>query len=98
MNRAWAYIAVLLATIAPALAFAAPDAERGQELYIRTGCLGCRGASGRGGVGPVLTHTTLPLDTLLRQLRHPRFTPVAPPPITTKALARAPGDRAAGIP
>lgn len=72
MNRTWVFGACLVATLVPALAFATPDAERGQELFIRKGCLGCHGASGRGGVGPVLAHTALPMDAVLRQLRHPR--------------------------
>jgi hydroxylamine dehydrogenase len=54
------------------LASAKIDAERGAELYIQKGCLGCHGASGRGGVGPVLAHTALTGDRLLGQLRHPR--------------------------
>jgi hydroxylamine dehydrogenase len=54
-----------------------PVSARGQEapgadLYIRRGCLGCHGASGRGGVGPPLAHTTLTADAFLNQLRHPR--------------------------
>ena len=47
-------------------------AARGADLFIRRGCLGCHGSSGRGGVGPALAHTALPADSLLAQLRHPR--------------------------
>jgi hypothetical protein len=44
----------------------------GERLYISRGCLGCHGASARGGVGPALAGTPLPLDAFVGQLRHPR--------------------------
>jgi len=44
----------------------------GAELYIAKGCLGCHGASGRGGVGPPLAVTKLTVDAFVGQLRHPR--------------------------
>jgi hydroxylamine dehydrogenase len=44
----------------------------GEELYIRKGCLGCHGSSGRGGVGPVLARTELTSDMFAHQLREPR--------------------------
>ncbi len=44
----------------------------GSDLYIRKGCLGCHGASGRGGVGPVLANTKLAPEPFLSQLRQPR--------------------------
>jgi cytochrome c551/c552 len=47
-------------------------AEPGSELYIKRGCLGCHGATGRGGVGPALAHTALPLDAFVKQVRQPR--------------------------
>jgi hydroxylamine dehydrogenase len=72
LRAAVSSLLVLAATLWSAAAGANDEAERGAELYIRKGCLGCHGASGRGGVGPALAHTTLPADTLLRQLRHPR--------------------------
>ncbi len=51
---------------------AAGDTTLGARLFIQKGCLGCHGASGRGGVGPALAHTSLALDAVLKQLRHPR--------------------------
>jgi mono/diheme cytochrome c family protein len=48
------------------------EAPRGADLYIRRGCLGCHGASGRGGVGPTLANTKLTADAFVGQLRHPR--------------------------
>jgi hydroxylamine dehydrogenase len=67
----------LLLLVAFALMMLGPVSARGQEspgadLYIRRGCLGCHGASGRGGVGPPLAHTKLTADAFLNQLRHPR--------------------------
>ncbi len=50
----------------------AQASEPGAELYIRKGCLGCHGASGRGGVGPQLAKTRLTLDAFVQQLRRPR--------------------------
>jgi Seven times multi-haem cytochrome CxxCH/Cytochrome C oxidase, cbb3-type, subunit III len=47
-------------------------ADSGGHLFIVKGCLGCHGASGRGGVGPVLAATTLSSDQFLNQVRHPR--------------------------
>ncbi len=63
---------VSLLAFGPDLAVAQEATEQGAELYIRKGCLGCHGASGRGGVGPVLANTRLPLDAFLQQLRQPR--------------------------
>jgi hydroxylamine dehydrogenase len=78
----------LLAVLVPNLAHAAAPG-RGMELYIQRGCLGCHGASGRGGVGPVLAHTALPLDSLLRQLRHPRgIMPAFPVQVVSDEEAR----------
>ena len=48
------------------------DEKSGEHLYISRGCLGCHGASGRGGVGPVLAGTRLPFEAFLHQLREPR--------------------------
>jgi hydroxylamine dehydrogenase len=56
----------------PAAALAQPATDRGADLYIRRGCLGCHGASGRGGVGPPLANTKLTADTFLQQVRTPR--------------------------
>jgi hydroxylamine dehydrogenase len=56
----------------PATVRAQAAAGAGADLYIRKGCLGCHGASGRGGVGPTLAHTSLTVDAFLQQLRSPR--------------------------
>jgi hydroxylamine dehydrogenase len=64
----------------------APDGER---LYISRGCLGCHGASGRGGVGPALAQTGLAFDAFLDQLRSPRgIMPVFPAEVVSEAEAR----------
>lgn len=57
-----------------ALLLAAPalQAQDGERLFILKGCLGCHGASGRGGVGPSLAGTTLSFEAFLRQVRTPR--------------------------
>jgi hydroxylamine dehydrogenase len=47
-------------------------AGTGERLYIEKGCLGCHGASGRGGVGPTLIQTPLAFAAFLRQVRTPR--------------------------
>jgi hydroxylamine dehydrogenase len=56
----------------PAAALAQTPPEAGADLYIRRGCLGCHGASGRGGVGPTLANTKLPVDAFTQQVRKPR--------------------------
>lgn len=90
MNRALARMIGVLAILMPAVALAAPDTDRGMELYIRKGCLGCHGASGRGGVGPILGHTALPLDSLLHQIRHPHgIMPPFPQQVLSDDEARA---------
>jgi hydroxylamine dehydrogenase len=48
------------------------DAPAGERLFIAKGCLGCHGASGRGGVGPELARTGLDLAAFVGQLRAPR--------------------------
>jgi hydroxylamine dehydrogenase len=58
------------AALVPARADGAPPP--GEALYIQRGCLGCHGASGRGGVGPPLAATTLDFDGFRRQVRQPR--------------------------
>ena len=67
-------VLLLVALLIPWLLGAGPAgaAEPGGELYIKRGCLGCHGASGRGGVGPALAHTALPLDAFVKQVRQPR--------------------------
>ncbi|HET7341200.1 MAG TPA: multiheme c-type cytochrome [Methylomirabilota bacterium] len=69
MTTAWLVVALVL--LSPTLALAQPSGP-GAELYIAKGCLGCHGASGRGGVGPALANTTLTADAFRSQLRHPR--------------------------
>jgi hydroxylamine dehydrogenase len=55
-------------------------ADSGGDFFIVKGCLGCHGASGRGGVGPELAGTTLSLEAFLQQVRHPRrLMPAFPP-------------------
>jgi hydroxylamine dehydrogenase len=66
---AWLAVAFLL--LYPATGGAQPTAP-GAELYIAKGCLGCHGASGRGGVGPPLANTKLTTDAFVAQLRQPR--------------------------
>jgi hydroxylamine dehydrogenase len=81
-------VLALLVLLVPA---AAPgQAPAGADLYIRRGCLGCHGASGRGGVGPTLANTKLTTEAFLDQLRHPRG--IMPPfhqQIVSDAEARA---------
>ncbi|HEY7539419.1 MAG TPA: multiheme c-type cytochrome [Methylomirabilota bacterium] len=68
---------------------AAQPSTPGAELYIARGCLGCHGASGRGGVGPPLADTKLTRDAFLAQLRHPRgIMPPFPATIVSDADAR----------
>jgi hydroxylamine dehydrogenase len=91
MGRLSALVTVAIAaTCLPLLAGADPAADRGADLYVRKGCLGCHGASARGGVGPSLARTALPADSLLRQLRHPRgIMPAFPAGAVSDADARA---------
>jgi hydroxylamine dehydrogenase len=88
MRRLLPLVFVLLAL--PAVAIAQDTAERGSELYISKGCLGCHGASGRGGVGPFLGNTKLTPDAFLAQLRQPRgLMPRFPVETVTDGEARA---------
>ena len=97
MNRLSALVVLFVAF--PFLTAAAPGPEPGDELYVRKGCLGCHGASARGGVGPSLARTALPADSLLRQLRRPRgIMPVFPAQAVTDAEARAIHAYLAGLP
>ena len=50
----------------------AQEPASGARLFISKGCLGCHGASGRGGVGPDLAQTQLPFEQFLGQVRNPR--------------------------
>jgi hydroxylamine dehydrogenase len=65
-------VALLTIVILPTTGAEAQAPDRGADLYIRKGCLGCHGASGRGGVGPQLANTRLTLDAFVQQLRRPR--------------------------
>ena len=65
----WLVAALVLLT---PIVSAAQTPGPGAELYIAKGCLGCHGASGRGGVGPPLAVTQLTADAFIAQLRHPR--------------------------
>jgi hydroxylamine dehydrogenase len=74
---------VVVVTLAAALPVplhaqqAQPDGER---LFIAKGCLGCHGASGRGGVGPELARTALDIGAFINQVRAPRQRMPAFPP------------------
>ena len=78
----------LVAATVPSFLPAQQQLSEGQRLYITKGCLGCHGASGRGGVGPSLAGTGLPLDAFLHQLRQPRqYMPPFPPAAVSDAEA-----------
>jgi hypothetical protein len=64
-------IVLVFGWLGPSIARAA-DTSGGERLFIMKGCLGCHGASGRGGVGPDLGGTKLSFEDVLKQLRHPR--------------------------
>ena len=83
------HLATLLVALPTALV-AQQGASEGAELFITKGCLGCHGASGRGGVGPVLAGTQLSLDAFIHQLRQPRqLMPSFPGQVVTDAQAAA---------
>ncbi|MBI4513915.1 MAG: c-type cytochrome, partial [Gemmatimonadetes bacterium] len=63
---------LLLVIVPPSAAPGQEEPGLGERLYIRKGCLGCHGASGRGGVGPDLAHTALSFEDFMGQLRTPR--------------------------
>ncbi len=74
----------------PAVALGQEATPSGAELYISKGCLGCHGASGRGGVGPALANTKLSADALIQQMRNPRgIMPRFPAEVVSDAEARA---------
>jgi Seven times multi-haem cytochrome CxxCH/Cytochrome C oxidase, cbb3-type, subunit III len=80
----------LPALLVPALSAVAQNAPSPEALYIQKGCLGCHGASARGGVGPNLAGTALPLPAFLAQLRQPRgIMPAFPPDAVSDAEAEA---------
>ncbi len=85
-------LALLLGVLvlSPSIALGEQAADPGAELYIRKGCLGCHGASGRGGVGPTLANTQLPRDAFLQQVRRPRdIMPVFPPTVVSDDEVRS---------
>ena len=62
----------------------------GERLFITKGCLGCHGASARGGVGPQVAQTPLEFAAFLTQLRTPRQRmPAFPAEVVSEADARA---------
>ena len=65
------WLVAALALLSPAICAAQPSLP-GDQLYIGKGCLGCHGASGRGGVGPSLAATKLTAEAFIKQLRQPR--------------------------
>lgn len=79
-----------LAQDASAATAAAPQTaattEDGEWLYVARGCLGCHGASGRGGVGPDLANTELEATAFLAQIRRPRD---LMPPFSERAVSDA---------
>jgi hydroxylamine dehydrogenase len=82
-------IVILAVALVPATS-GAQTAPAGAELYIAKGCLGCHGASGRGGVGPPLADTKLTADAFIGQLRHPRgIMPQFHASVVSDAQARA---------
>jgi hydroxylamine dehydrogenase len=66
------------------------QSDSGERRFIAKGCLGCHGASGRGGVGPQLAGTALDFQAFLTQLRTPRQRmPAFPADVVSDADARA---------
>ncbi len=81
---------LLLPRAACAQGAASPAPQQGERLFILKGCLGCHGASARGGVGPSLAATGLPFDAFLSQLRNPRnLMPQFPPDVVSDDDARS---------
>ena len=76
----------------------APDTA-GERLYIARGCLGCHGASGRGGVGPDLARTELSFEAFVDQIRQPRdLMPAFPERAVSPTEARAIYDFVRSVP
>lgn len=68
---------ILMICAAAVIAFAgSSDAQSegldGERLFVAKGCIGCHGASGRGGVGPSLARTELTFRMFIQQVRRPR--------------------------
>ncbi len=70
--RTAAPVALVALALAAARAGAQEATNAGERLCRAKGCLGCHGASGRGGVGPDLAGTRLTFDAFVGQLRAPR--------------------------
>ncbi len=89
MNTRTLLTTVLLVAFA-APAWAQADAGDGERLFIAKACLGCHGASGRGGVGPALAEAPSNFEAFLAQLRAPRGQmPPFPDAAITDSEARA---------
>ena len=87
--RSFILVTVMLLAL-PGMVCAQEQGEQGSVLYIRKGCLGCHGASGRGGVGPSLANTKLSADAFLKQLRTPRaIMPPFPAEVVSDTDARS---------
>lgn len=71
-SRLATVVALVFALVAPSVADGDAGASEGERLFVIKGCLGCHGASGRGGVGPDLARTALGFDAVRNQLRHAR--------------------------
>ena len=68
----WKIVFVVVASLGASTARADDPTPTGERLFVAKGCMGCHGASGRGGVGPDLAHTALAFDDVLKQVRRPR--------------------------
>jgi len=92
-------IILAAATLPPAAAhLMAQGPPSGERLFIAKGCMGCHGASGRGGVGPTLAGTALPFDAFVHQLREPRgIMPTFPPEAVSRDEAQAVYDYVRGV-
>jgi mono/diheme cytochrome c family protein len=80
MDKAFA-LAILAPLAAAALAgqAVAADVARGKELYVKTGCWGCHGYAGQGGVaGPKIAPEPMPLEALITFLRKADATRMPP--------------------
>jgi mono/diheme cytochrome c family protein len=80
MHKAFALAVLnLVAMISTAGGVAAADAVRGKELYVKTGCWGCHGYAGQGGVaGPKIAPDPMPLEALITFLRKADATRMPP--------------------
>jgi hydroxylamine dehydrogenase len=78
------FAGVLVTAVLPFTLQAQGEQANGERLFIAKGCLGCHGASGRGGVGPELGQTPLTLEAFLGQVRAPRS---RMPPFPSEAVS-----------